>query len=185
MLQLCKTLIAGGSSYGIPPWRYIVVPLLNWGSLRLPHGLLRWIGIEYCAPMTWGFIDLMSAYSAKKRFFKPTASSIALVRILYNMSCPIASVIKKSMHVRLGGVSDPGGGPAASERCGAAQVLLVSSQEALLSRLMLRRDPKPSTRAQETFRSRAFGCSRAAQKKTYSIADLDTAAKVTSPLCAL
>lgn len=58
------------------------------------------------------------------------------------------------------------------------QVLLVSAQEALLSRLMLRQNPLPSLEAQKRFRAKAFGTSRAAQKKVYTLSDLNAAAEV-------
>jgi len=57
------------------------------------------------------------------------------------------------------------------------QVLLVSAQEALLSRLMLRQNPLPSLEAQKRFRAKAFGTSRAAQKKVYTLSDLNAAAE--------
>ena len=59
-----------------------------------------------------------------------------------------------------------------------SQVLLVSAQDALLSRLMLRSEPKPSIEAQQTFCRKYFGSNRAASKKTRSAAELATAAEV-------
>jgi tRNA U34 5-carboxymethylaminomethyl modifying GTPase MnmE/TrmE len=56
------------------------------------------------------------------------------------------------------------------------QVLLVSAQEALLSRLMLRRQPVPAPDVVRRFKERAFGSSRAVQRRTFSQADLNAAA---------
>ncbi len=57
------------------------------------------------------------------------------------------------------------------------QVLLVSAQEALLSRLVLRRQPAPAPDVVRRFKERAFGSSRVVQRRTYSQAELDTAAQ--------
>lgn len=59
----------------------------------------------------------------------------------------------------------------------ASQVLLVSAQEALLSRLMLRREPAPAPAVVARFKERAFGSSRAVQRRKFSDAELQAAAK--------
>jgi hypothetical protein len=56
-------------------------------------------------------------------------------------------------------------------------VLLVSAQEALLSRLMLRQDPQPAPAVLQRFKERAFGSSRAVQRKTFTAAELRAAAQ--------
>ena len=56
------------------------------------------------------------------------------------------------------------------------QVLLVSTLEALLSRLMLRRDPQAPKHVQRLFCAKAYGTVGA--KKPHSTAELDTAAEV-------
>lgn len=57
------------------------------------------------------------------------------------------------------------------------QVLLVSAQEALLSRLMLRQEPMAAPEVVRRFKERAFGSSRAVQRKTFSQAELQAAAQ--------
>lgn len=57
------------------------------------------------------------------------------------------------------------------------QVLLVSAQEALLSRLVLRRQPVAASEVVRRFKERAFGSSRAVQRRVYTQADLEQAAR--------
>ena len=57
------------------------------------------------------------------------------------------------------------------------QVLLVSAQEALLSRLMLRQSPQPAPAVLQRFKERAFGSSRAVQRRTFAAAELRAAAQ--------
>lgn len=56
-------------------------------------------------------------------------------------------------------------------------MLLVSAQEALLSRLMLRQNPQPAPAVLQRFKERAFGSSRAVQRKTFTAAELRAAAQ--------
>lgn len=53
----------------------------------------------------------------------------------------------------------------------------MSAQEALLSRLMLRQEPPPPPQVVRRFRERAFGSSRAVQRRTFTAAELQAAAK--------
>jgi hypothetical protein len=57
------------------------------------------------------------------------------------------------------------------------QVLVVSAEEAFLSRLMLRQDPRPADGVVRRFRERAFGSSRAGQRQGRTAAKLQTAAE--------
>ena len=56
------------------------------------------------------------------------------------------------------------------------QVLLVSAEEAFLSRLMLRQDPGPPDGVVQRFKERAFGSSRAGQRGGNTAAKLQAAA---------
>lgn len=53
----------------------------------------------------------------------------------------------------------------------------MSAQEALLSRLMLRQNPQPAPAVLQRFKERAFGSSRAVQRKTFTAAELQAAAQ--------
>jgi hypothetical protein len=57
------------------------------------------------------------------------------------------------------------------------QVLLVSAEEAFLSRLMLRPDPGPPDSVVQRFKERAFGSSSFGQRRGNTDAKLQTAAE--------
>jgi hypothetical protein len=67
--------------------------------------------------------------------------------------------------------------PAVEHEVLLVQVLLVSAQEALLSRLMLRQDPQPAATVVQRFKERAFGSSRAVQRRQFGAAELRDAAQ--------